>query len=917
MSSISSLSPSSCNAGASTFTLTVYGSGFATDGTEIVRWNGSSLSTTPGTHITISATVTASLVATAGTASVDTSESSNTSTFTVLAVNPSPTLSGISPTSASLGATGTLTATGSNFVVGQSVIQWDGSTVSSSNCTSTTTITCSFNTSLAVVGPHNVTVFTPGPGGGTSGTKTFTITRPTVSSLSPSSADAGGSGFTITVTGANFDSTARVIWNGSARALVGTPTSTTVKGAILSSDIAKGSAGIPVTVDCDGYEPTGLPLYFVVNNPAPVIGTVSPTSILAGSGDTTITVTGNNIVSSSRVRWDGSDLSTSYISGSKLQAVVPASYLTSAHLGSHTIQIWSPGPGGGLSGGGVVTVKYPAPTISSISPGSALVGASTFDLTVSGSQFISGCTVLWNASTLVTTFGNSTSVTASVPSSLLTTAGTATIKVKQPDGTTSAGVTFYINSANPSPTISSISPSSATAGDVSFTLTVNCTDASYVAGSVVQWAGSNRVTTYINSGQLTAAISFSDIASAGTVAVTVFNPAPGGGTSAATTFTINAPNPVPTISSISPASATTGSGDFTLTVNGTNFISSSTVNWNGSGLTTTFVNSTQVTAAVPGADIASDTTASVTVVNPTPGGGTSNSKSFVASSDNPLPAITSISPTVKSVGDAAFTLTVNGTGFISGSVVKWDGSSLSTTYVSGTQITADVTTTQTAVAGSHSITVYNSAPGGGTSNAATILINTPSNPVPVITSISPDSTDRGGSSFTLSVLGENFLSTTNGYWNGSARTTTYVSPTQVNLSITDTDIGAALGIVTKVNPYFHSDDVTTNSQIVRALSDGSVSRPSLTVGSGTDTDTGIYHPDQNTIAIAAGGLDGIKITASPTPVVTISGAYKLPSSDGTAGQVPQTDGAGTVTWADQSGGGGGGGLADPFTWMNN
>jgi len=81
-------------------------------------------------------------------------------------------------------------------------------------------------------------------------------------------------------------------------------------------------------------------------------------------------------------------------------------------------------------------------------------------------------------------------------------------------------------------------------------------------------------------------------------------------------------------SSISPSSATAGGPAFTLTVNGLNFVSGSKVHWNNSTLTTTFVSGTQVTATVPSSDIRTAGTASVTVVNAPPGGGTSNAKTF-------------------------------------------------------------------------------------------------------------------------------------------------------------------------------------------------------------------------------------------------------------------------------------------------
>jgi len=89
------------------------------------------------------------------------------------------------------------------------------------------------------------------------------------------------------------------------------------------------------------------------------------------------------------------------------------------------------------------------------------------------------------------------------------------------------------------PSISSISPSSSVPGTVGFTLTVNGSD--FVAGSVVRWDGEDRVTTFLGDTVLEASIPASDIAVAGTAAVTVINPPPGGGISASVTFSINFP----------------------------------------------------------------------------------------------------------------------------------------------------------------------------------------------------------------------------------------------------------------------------------------------------------------------------------------------------------------------------------------
>jgi hypothetical protein len=97
----------------------------------------------------------------------------------------------------------------------------------------------------------------------------------------------------------------------------------------------------------------------------------------------------------------------------------------------------------------------------------------------------------------------------------------------------------------------------------------------------------------------------------------------------ASTMALAQSNPVPLINNpLVPASAAPGGAAFTLTVNGTGFVSASVVNWNGSALATTFVSSSQLTAMVPASDIAAVGTASLGVTSPAPGGGTSNVEFF-------------------------------------------------------------------------------------------------------------------------------------------------------------------------------------------------------------------------------------------------------------------------------------------------
>ncbi|HYW41362.1 MAG TPA: S8 family serine peptidase [Bryobacteraceae bacterium] len=289
---------------------------------------------------------------------------------------------------------------------------------------------------------------------------------------------------------------------------------------------------------------------------------------------------------------------------------------------------------------------------------------------------------------------------------------------------------------NPVPAITLLAPTSATVGGTAFTLTVNGTG--FVSGSsVVNWNGSARATTYLSATQLQAAITAADIGNAGTAQVTVFNPTPGGGTSGSLPFSINA---APAITSLAPTSATAGGAAFTLTVNGTGFVSgSSVVNWNGSARATTYLSATQLQAAITAADIGTAGTAQVTVFN-SPGGGTSGSFAFPI---NPALAITSLAPTSATAGGAAFTLTVNGTGFVSGSsVVNWNGSGRTTTYLSATQLQAAITAADIGTAGIAQVTVFNS-PGGGTSGSFAFPINPANNPGTSVTYVKTDTTTAG------------------------------------------------------------------------------------------------------------------------------------------------------------------------------
>lgn len=179
-------------------------------------------------------------------------------------------------------------------------------------------------------------------------------------------------------------------------------------------------------------------------------------------------------------------------------------------------------------------------------------------------------------------------------------------------------------------------------------------------------------------------------------------------------------NPVPTISSLSQTSITAGATGGTLTVTGTNFVGGSVVRWNGSARTTTFVSTTSLDVSIPTSDLATAGIFPVTVFNPTPGGGTSGAVNFTV--NNPVPAITSLSPSTAYTGGAAFTLTVTGSNFVNGSVIQLNGSNRTTAFVSATQLQATIPASDITNVTTYSVRVFNATPGGGTSNASTLTV---------------------------------------------------------------------------------------------------------------------------------------------------------------------------------------------------
>ncbi len=271
--------------------------------------------------------------------------------------------------------------------------------------------------------------------------------------------------------------------------------------------------------------------------------------------------------------------------------------------------------------------------------------------------------------------------------------------------------------AGPPPTVTSTSPSSSPRGVNNILVTVNGTG--FASGAVASFSGTYvqvNSTSFVSSTQLTANVTIHGVAALGTRDVTVTNP---GGASATCTacFTVGTVSgSPPTVTSTSPSSSPRGVNNKLISVNGTGFASGAVASFSGTYVqvnSTSFVSNTQLTANVTIHGVAALGTRDVTVTNPGGASATCTACFTVGTVSGSPPTVTSTSPSSLARGSVARTVTVSGTGFISGATVSFSGTYAqvnSTTFVNSTTLTLNVTVHGVAAVGARNVTVTN--PGG-------------------------------------------------------------------------------------------------------------------------------------------------------------------------------------------------------------
>jgi hypothetical protein len=271
---------------------------------------------------------------------------------------------------------------------------------------------------------------------------------PSLTSISPDAAKAGGPAFTLVVTGEDFESTSKIQW--AAETLTDTTfvSSTQLSARIPSSFISNtGNVDVRVTTPGDDGGTSASRTFTVTSATVPVITSILPPSVTAGHQAIDLTLLGTGFNSTSVVQWNGSSRDTTFFSQGTLEARITTSDLDDA--GTANVTVVNTTPLAARSNTIVFRIETSGspPVLTRLNPSFAIRGGEAFTLTVTGSDFTRTSVIRWDGSDRETTFVNSTTLTATISESDLEDAGDVDVTVEEtaPGGAISNALVFTID----------------------------------------------------------------------------------------------------------------------------------------------------------------------------------------------------------------------------------------------------------------------------------------------------------------------------------------------------------------------------------------------------------------------------------------------------------------------------------------
>ncbi|WP_051416852.1 MULTISPECIES: IPT/TIG domain-containing protein [Paenibacillus] len=678
---------------------------------------------------------------------------------------PAPIISSVSPDHGLITGGTEVLVNGSNFINGAKVKLKDQEIATTFVSSTQLKITTPVWASAEIV---DVTVTNP-DGQAVTKAQAFSFETPPpppapeITSITPNEGKLDG-GLVITITGANFDTTAKVYFNDTL--IQYTVYSKTQIKAVTPKWVLPGAVDVKVIND-DGQVALLEKGFNYLTPPAPVLSSISPTTGLV-TGGTLVTVNGSNFVNGVKLTLGNQEIPVIFVSATQLKFTTPE-WQT-----AETVDIRVTNPDGQTDDlPQAFTFETPPPPppmeLTNVSPNEGEMAGGLL-VTLSGKNFDSGAKVYFNDTLVQSTFYSSSTIKLKTPKWSIS--GTVDVKVVNSDGQSSVisnGFNYLAPPPPPAPILTSVTPNTGliTGGKV-----VVVTGNNFVNGAKINVGGLEVATTFVSATQL----KFTTPAwqSAETVDIRVTNP-DGQTAVLPQAFTFETPPPPPPVklTSISPNEGEMAGG-LLITLVGENFDTAAKVYFNDTQVQATVYSSGQIKARTPVWTTSGPV--DVKVVN---GDGQSSTLSggfnYLAPPPPPPLELTSVSPSEGEL-TGGLLITLTGKNFVSGAKVYFNDVLLQSTTYSSTQIKAN--TPSWTQPGTVTIKVVNP------NNESVELVNGftyKEPPTPEVQSVTPNQGElTGGLVITLS--GNNFDTGVKVYFNDSLVQATRYSSTQIKVS---------------------------------------------------------------------------------------------------------------------------------------
>jgi hypothetical protein len=833
---ITAVTPSRASRGAYITHLTISGTNFL--GTPIISFSGSgitiaSINSISQTTLDINLQISPSAPEGARDLTVTNAGRVSATLNNAFTVLGDISVTGVNPDKLNRNATSVdLTIIGSNFMNGATVsFSGTGITINSVTCNSPTNLTVNVDvSSSASLGLRDVTVTNPYGVSGT-GSDLLAVLGPVqVTDISPNVGSVGASGLPITITGDNFITGAGVtivdnMGNPVATVTVASPVvscSHTINAFINVAPAAiPGAYGVKVTNV--GGSSDILVNGLTVLPPTTVTG-ISPQTGSQGAANMDVQITGMNFVPGAMVSFNGGGITVNSASVDlTLQRIYAnISIDPSAGLTARNVTVTNPG-GVSTTLPSAFTVIGP-PTVISISPSSANIGVTGFNVTVLGSNFTSQSQISFGAgvNVLSTVFVNSARMDVTISIDSTAALGLRDVTVTNPGNVVGVGSNLFTVLEGLS--VTSVYPDRANRGATlsvsifgrGFNPSITTSDVNFGSGITVNSVG------YVSENELLANISIGGTAALGLRDLSV---AVDGVTSRGKgLFEVLG---APVVISATPAQGSRGATMMSVVIGGSNFVDGASVELGG-GIavhSATVNSSSRITALISISPSAALGTRNVTVTNPggvsnvgsnlfqvidlpsitpplLPNSGSSGASATADSAFTVLRAVPEVLSANPSAGSKGATLDVQimGNHFESGAAVSFSGAGItvnSVAFVDSNTLLVNITIASNASSGLRNVTVTNP---DGQSDTGIGIFSVGSDLT--ISSVSPTSASPG-SKLDVTIAGTGFLSgITISFGAGiTTNSVTYISSRRirVNITISPTAVQGARD-VTVANP---------------------------------------------------------------------------------------------------------------------